>query len=78
MTYVGRLASIDTRLSMLTWMTGGSLTLALLALGGMAGLWVNVADISGTLATHSAQLAQISATLTQNTAVLAQITQHPK
>ena len=50
MTYKGRLASIDTRLSVLTWMTGATPILALLAVDGMAGLWAKVADTSGSLA----------------------------
>jgi hypothetical protein len=49
-TYEGRLASIDTRLSVLAWMAGGSLTLALLTLGGVLSIWEKLGEVTGTLA----------------------------
>jgi hypothetical protein len=45
-----RIASVETRLAVLTWMTGANIALTLLVLGSMFLMWAKLGDISGQLA----------------------------
>ncbi len=47
--YDTRIATIETRLAVLTWMSGASIGLTLLILGNVIGLWTKLGDISGQL-----------------------------
>lgn len=47
--YDSRLASLETRLSTLTWMTGTSITLIVIVLGGQMALWAKLGEIAGKL-----------------------------
>jgi len=48
--YENKLASMDGRLTLLTWMTGTSVVLSLTVLGTVLALWSKLAEISGQLA----------------------------
>ena len=48
--YDTRLASIETRVAVLTWMTGAGVGLTLLVLGNVIALWAKLSEISGQLA----------------------------
>ena len=48
-TYDTRLANIETRLAVLTWMAGAGVGLTLLVLGNVIALWAKLSDISGQL-----------------------------
>lgn len=48
--YENRLASVDTRLAVLTWMVGINVTLSLLLIGAAFSMWSRLGDISGALA----------------------------
>jgi hypothetical protein len=45
-----RIAAIDSRLAVLTWMVGAVITVSLLLLGSMFAVWSKLGDISGQLA----------------------------
>ena len=47
--YDNRLAGMDTRLTLLTWMVGLTLVLTVFTLGSMVSLWFKVGEISGQL-----------------------------
>lgn len=48
--YDNRLAAIDTRLAVLTWMAGANLTLTLLLAGTVFAVWSKLGEISGQVA----------------------------
>ncbi len=48
-TYNTRLAGMETRLAVLTWMAGAVIGLTLLVLGNVIALWAKLRDISGQL-----------------------------
>ena len=48
-TYESRLASIETRLSLLTWMSGVTLGLVLLVLSSTLALWTKFGEVTGQL-----------------------------
>ena len=47
--YENRLAAIETRVSVLTWMVGAVITLVLLVLGTQLALWAKFGEIAGKL-----------------------------
>jgi hypothetical protein len=48
--YETRLAGIESRLGVLTWMVGANVTLTLVVLGSVFLLWSKIGDIAGQLA----------------------------
>ena len=49
-TYEARLAGVETRLLVLTWMAGANLVLVLLVLGSVFGLWTRLGALGGQVA----------------------------
>lgn len=47
--YESRLAGIESRLSVLTWMSATSITLIVIVLGGEMALWAKLGEIAGKL-----------------------------
>ena len=47
--YDNRLTAIDSRLAVLTWMTGAAVGLSLLLLGSMFAVWSKLGEFSGQL-----------------------------
>ncbi len=50
-TFDSRIAAIDSRLAVLTWMTGTVVGLSLLLVASVFAIWSKLGDISGQLAT---------------------------
>jgi hypothetical protein len=48
--YDSRLAGIETRLAVLTWMVGANVALTLLIVGSLFALWSKLGDVTGQLA----------------------------
>ncbi len=48
--YDNRIAGVETRLAVLTWMAGANLALTLLLFGSVFALWSRLGDIAGQLA----------------------------
>ncbi len=48
--YENRLASVDTRLSVLSWLAGANITLTLFVLAGLFALWSKLGDIGAQVA----------------------------
>ncbi len=48
--YENRLASLDGRISVLTWMVGANITLTILVLGSLFALWSKMGDVGSQVA----------------------------
>jgi hypothetical protein len=59
-TYEARLASIDTRMSVLTWMTGFALTFIAFLLAGEVGIWQKLGEVGGKVDVTTSQIASIN------------------
>jgi type VI protein secretion system component VasF len=54
--YDNRIAGVETRLAVLTWMVGANVALTLIVIGSLFALWSKPGDITGQLA----QLARVT------------------